>query len=541
MGVGADNMQNNLLTPSKILVVEDEVIVAKDIKASLQSLGYTVPVAASGEEAIKKAAELSPDLVLMDIRLKGDIDGIEAAEQIYTRFRIPIIYLTAHSDGSTLHRAKTIGAFGYILKPFAEQDLLTTIETALYRYQLEKKLKESEKWWSTTLRSVGDAVIATDTLGRVKFLNPVAEALTGWQQDEALGRDVTEVFSIINEKTRTLSLNPVIGALQQGVIVSLEEGALLISKNKAEIPIDDSAAPIKDDKGNIMGTVVVFRDSTERKQAQESRLAIERVKQLETRMAEIQRVNQLKDDFLSTISHELRTPLTNIKMATEMLEVTLNKALGLLAEPALPLAEREQLVRYLQILNDECKREFNLINDLLDLQRLEAPHSTLELETIHLQSWLPQVIQPWLVRTQKRQQVLQVNFDPTLPPLVCNRSSLERMLTELLNNACKYTPAKEQITVKVSVQSDIMQFRVCNSGVEIPANELARIFDKFYRVPSTDSWKQGGTGLGLALVQKLVKHLGGSIQVESDCAQTCFTVDLPSGGVKSVDQMQQTE
>lgn len=527
-------MHSDLLTPPKILVVEDASIVAKDIKASLQSLGYTVSVlAASGEEAIRKVAEFCPDLVLVDVRLKGNMDGIKAAEQIYTRFKIPIIYLTAHSDGSTLHPAKTVG-------PSEEQDLLTTIETALYGYQLEKKLQESEKWWSTTLRSVRDAVIATDTLGRVKFLNPVAETLTGWQQGEALGRDVTEVLSIINEKTRTLILNPVIGALRTGVVVCLEEGALLISKNKAEIPIDDSAALIKDDKGNVIGTVVVFRDSTERKQAQESRLAIERAQHLETRMVEAQRLSQLKDDFLSTISHELRTPLTNIKMATEMLEVTLNKAI-FLAQPALPEAERGQLARYVKILHDECKREFNLINDLLDLQRLEAPHSTLELETIHLQNWLPQVIQPFEVRTQRQQQVLQVDFDPALQPLVCIPSSLERMLTELLNNACKYTPTKERITVTVSVQADIMQFRICNSGVEIPAGELSRVFDKFYRIPSTDPWKQGGTGLGLALVQKLVEHLGGSIQVESICAQTCFTVELPSDGIKSVDQMQQTE
>ena len=121
----------------KILVVEDERIVAKDIKASLESLGYAVPaLAASGEEAIKKAAEVCLDLVLMDIQLEGDMDGVEAAEHIYNRWNIPIIYLTAHSDKSTLQRAKAVEPFGYILKPFEEQDLLTTLETAIHRYQL---------------------------------------------------------------------------------------------------------------------------------------------------------------------------------------------------------------------------------------------------------------------------------------------------------------------------------------------------------------------------------------------------------------------
>lgn len=507
-----------------ILVVEDERIVAKDIKLSLQNFGYHVPgLAASGEEAIKKAAELQPDIVLMDIQLKGKMDGVQAAEQIYNCLNIPIIYLTAHSDYNTLERAKEIGPFGYILKPFEEQDLLVTIETALHRYGLEKKLKESEKWWATTLKSVGDAVIATDAIGRVKFLNPAAESLTGWNND-ALGRDVTDIFQLRNSQTGALIKNSVTEILQEGIVVHLDD-TLLISKHNIEIPIDDIAAPIKDEQGNIVGIVIVFRNITERKQAAVSQQVQERANHLEAQMAKLQRLNLLKDDFLSTVSHELRTPMANIKMGLSMLEVALQN--GGLATNIQTKTDNSSLVaRYLQILNKECVREIELINNLLDLQRLEAGSELLRQEIIHLQTWLPQIIEPFQERLQSRELSLQVEITD-FPPILSDSSSLERILAELLNNACKYTPPGEKIKVLACLENVVIFLSVVNYGVEIPASELPRIFDKFYRIPSADPWKQGGTGLGLALVQKLVEHLDGSIEVNSAAQQTCFTVKLP--------------
>lgn len=512
----------------KILVVEDQKIVAIDLKTSLQSLGYHVPaLATSGEEAIRKAEEIRPDLVLMDIQLEGDMDGIAAAEYIYNRLNIPVIYLTAHSDTNTLRRAVKVGPFGYILKPFDEQDLITSIETAFRRYQLEQKVKESERWWATTLKSVGDGVIATDATGNIKFLNPVAEALTGWKHEDAVGLDVTEVLDLINSQTRATSKNPIDRAIREGDVVFLESDVLLISKHQIEIPIDDSAAPIKDDEGNVTGAVLVFRDITERKQIEESRLVLEQAKLLEMQMLEFQKIIQLKEDFLSTISHELRTPIANIRMATKMLGITLNKVLTFLTESALMIVEREKLAQYLQILDDQSQRESNLIDNLLDLQMLDSSNRSSTVETIQLQTWLPKMLLPFQQRTQNQQQELQLRIDSALPPLVCDRFSLERILSELLHNACKYTPAAEQIIVTAIALSNMIQFQVCNSGIEIPQSELCHIFDKFYRVPQQDPWQQGGTGLGLALVQKLVEQMLGTIQVESTGGWTTFTVQLP--------------
>ena len=259
------------MAEAQILVVEDERIIAEHIVQSLQSLGYGVSaVASSGEEAIRKAEENSPDLVLMDIVLTGEINGIESADQIWSRFNIPVIYLTAYADEKTVERAKITGAFGYIIKPFDDRELHTSIEMALYKHKMENKLKEREEWLSTTLASIGDAVIATDTKGCVILMNPVAQSLTGWKQEDVEGRPVKEVFYIINEETRKPAEDPVTRVLQEGVVVGLANHTVLIAKDGTEIPIDDSGAPIRDDKGNMLGVVLVFRDISERRKTEEA-------------------------------------------------------------------------------------------------------------------------------------------------------------------------------------------------------------------------------------------------------------------------------
>ncbi len=259
------------MAKARILVVEDDRIVAKDIQESLEVQGYTVfKTVPSGEAAIEVAKEDKPDLILMDIKLKGEMNGTEAAEQIKQEFNIPIIYLTAYSDDDVLGKAKITEPFGYLIKPFDDRELNTTIEIALYKHKMERKLKESEKWVSTTLRSIGDAVIATDINGNVAYLNPTAEALTQWNQKDAIGKPLKEIFNIINEKTKERVESPVDKIFKEDRIVGLANGTILIAKDGKEIPIDDSGSPIKNEKGKLIGVVLVFRDTTEHKQAQEA-------------------------------------------------------------------------------------------------------------------------------------------------------------------------------------------------------------------------------------------------------------------------------
>ena len=255
---------------SKILIVEDEAISALDLQSRLQNRGFLVPeIAFTGEEAIRKSAEVRPDLVLMDIMLPGDIDGITAAEQIKSRFDIPVIYVTAYADEATLQRAKITEPFGYIIKPFQERELAIAIEMALYKHKMEKKIKENEKWLATILRSIGDAVIVTDKSSLITFMNGIAEKLTGWGMEEVLNKKLNDIFSIINRDTRQPHENIIDKVLSDGIVRGLANHTILIAKDGTEIPIDDSMAPIKDDLGNITGAVLVFRDVTEREEAEE--------------------------------------------------------------------------------------------------------------------------------------------------------------------------------------------------------------------------------------------------------------------------------
>jgi CheY-like chemotaxis protein len=180
----------------RIFVVEDEGIVAADLEDRLKSLGYSVAgSAASAEDALSIISDTQPDLVLMDIVLRGEMTGIEAADRIRLTADIPVVFLTSHADTSTLSRACQTEPLGYLLKPFEERDLQVTIELALYRHEAGRKLRRMERWLATTLNSIGDGIVATDNAGRVTFLNPVAEGLTGWSASPSPGPAVSSCDS----------------------------------------------------------------------------------------------------------------------------------------------------------------------------------------------------------------------------------------------------------------------------------------------------------------------------------------------------------
>ncbi|MEA5595360.1 PAS domain-containing sensor histidine kinase [Rivularia sp. UHCC 0363] len=294
--------------------------------------------------------------------------------------------------------------------------------------------------------------------------------------------------------------------------------------------ICDRGVPRFSSNDNFIGYMGSCIDITECKQAEvavrESQIAAK------AQLEEMESLNRLKDEFLSTVSHELRTPLTNMKMAIQMLGIKLEKQPqpNDTSESVCNSSNIHQskVSRYFQILNNECEREISLINNFLDLQRLDTIAKPLVLEKVEVSQWLERVVELYHARNRNCcRQNMKLYLQPNLPSIVCDPFSLERILVELLTNACKFSPTNQEIIVSALVKSDNIQFQVINTGVEIPAAELPRIFDKFYRIPSNDPWKQGGTGLGLALVQKLTKHLGGIIEVESSDNRTIFSIELP--------------
>jgi len=258
------------MAENRIMIVEDDFIISSHIKSTLSGLGYDVTYQVStGEEAIKRAEEDSPDLVLMDIKLEGEMDGIEAAGQIRARFNIPVVFLTAFSDNKILDRAKITEPYGYIMKPFEDRELHSNIEIALYKHRIEKELKESKEWLSITLQSIGDAVIATNSEDKITFMNPVAETLTGWKKKNAIEKTLKNVFHVINEENGKLVEDSITEIIQSSATMSRLNHTLLVTTDSTKIPIDISGAPIKDDKGKIVGVVLVFRDVSDRKMAEE--------------------------------------------------------------------------------------------------------------------------------------------------------------------------------------------------------------------------------------------------------------------------------
>jgi signal transduction histidine kinase/CBS domain-containing protein len=306
----------------------------------------------------------------------------------------------------------------------------------------------------------------------------------------------------------------------------------------------------------------------------------------QAQVRELERLNQLKDDFLSTVSHELRTPLSSIKMALQVLDLALKQekkessttqptpssahvsaSKQAILEPTIPpYSPKNRVDKYLQILREECDREIKLINNVLTLQHLEAGTQLYLPTPIRLQDWLPQILEVFEEQARNRQLTLQLDLPAELPILSSDLFMLDHLLEELLTNACKFTPPGELITISAQVVAtpssenlpaplptgqqatlrtqpmatrsplrssldrtarSSLLISVTNTGVELLATERDRVFDKFYRIPNSDPWKQGGTGLGLALVKKLAERLNGRIWVDSEADWARFTVALP--------------
>lgn len=254
---------------ARIMVVEDEAVISMEIQDRLARMGHSVcGTAASGDEAVSLASSNRPDLILMDIQLRGDVDGVEAAREIRSRMGVPVIYLTAFADDRTIERARETQPCGYLVKPFSDKELYAAIEMALYKRSMEEQLRESQQQFATTVRCIADCVIVTDTDMRITLMNPSAQTVTGWPEDEALGRKLEEVLKTVDERTMMPFETPVAEVLEKRVALNMVGPVFLVRKNGEKVPVEDSAAPMIDDAGRLTGAVMVFRDITERKRAE---------------------------------------------------------------------------------------------------------------------------------------------------------------------------------------------------------------------------------------------------------------------------------
>lgn len=306
----------------RLMVVEDEPVVSLDIQRRLRDLGYGEPLlAASAAEAVDKALEHNPSLILMDIVLEGDMDGIDAAAEIRKRRDIPVVYLTGHSDPDILQRAKITEPFGYIIKPFEDKELKSCIEMALYKHQMERRLLENERWLATTLRSIGDAVVSTDEQGRIRFLNPVAEAMLGKDGEDLLGRPFRQAVRLEREEADAEAEDPVARALDtcaQGSTWRPAESWLLHSADGRHLPVDISASAIRGERGHCSCVVLVLRDITGPRKAEEAlRQSVRDLRRtLEETVAALGVTSEKRDPY--TAGHQQRVAQLACAMAEEL-------------------------------------------------------------------------------------------------------------------------------------------------------------------------------------------------------------------------------
>lgn len=248
----------------RVLIVEDEGLIAHDIASRLEALGHhVVGTVSTAEEALEQAARA--DLVLMDIRIDGQRDGIAAAQEVRARHHVPVVFLTAHADRATLERAKAADPFGYITKPLGPASLHTSIEMAIYKHRMERQLEEQEAWYRTTLASVAEAIVVADPLGRIRTLNRAAEAFSGWTAANAVGQRLETVIRLVEEESGDELGDPAPLAILSGVTVNLDHGLRLMARGGREMAVEGTVAPVRSSAENLLGVVLTLRDVSARR------------------------------------------------------------------------------------------------------------------------------------------------------------------------------------------------------------------------------------------------------------------------------------
>lgn len=534
---------------ARILIVEDERVVALDLSLSLEKLGYSViGNVISAPEAIECARAKQPDLILMDIRLNGSSDGVDAAREIHRFMNCPVIFLTAYSDEQTLQRAKQATPFGYLVKPFKMLELRCTIEVALYKNMVEERLREQERWFSTTLRSLSDAVIATDPADKIRFLNPSAETLTGWRETEAQGLELQEVLGLVRAQVSVPEVTRRDGGGFRSLSPPVELQTFFINRQGETIEIDDATAPIVDDNGASLGKVMVFRDITELRRSLEQirQLTVElewrvgeRTAQLQAANGRLQAATKEKSEFLIRMSHELRTPLNSIIGFARLFQI------GKIGE----LTENQR--RYISLICESGDRLLSLVNGILDLSKIEAGKMTLELEPVDLSAEVTCCLAALAEPVQRRD--IDVRVVPFLPtrPLWADRSKIRQIIFNLLSNAVKFMDDRGKVVVTVREVpraavcidvpvagsarllplpdhefSEFIEIAIVDNGIGIA--DLDEIFQAFTQIDSLLARARGGPGLGLIVVKEFAELHGGTVAVSTIAGQgSTFVVWLP--------------
>jgi PAS domain S-box-containing protein len=391
------------------------------------------------------------------------------------------------------------------------------LERALAREHAARVAGErNEARLSVTLQSIGDAVIATDADGLVTVLNPVAQALTGWSEGDAIGSPIDKVFATLDERTREPRANP-LTALDEGGARSAD--ALLVAKSGRELPIGDSAAPIRTPDGTLLGIVVVFRDVTAERNAERHRTSILEREQAARQTAEA--LSRAKDEFVATVSHELRTPL--------------NAIFGWVAMLKLGSLDADGRGKALDVIDRNTRLQAQLIEDLLDMARVIRGTVRLEMQPVDLAAVVDLAADTVKPAADVRRVRMTVHSPRGVALVSGDPSRLQQIVWNLLSNSIKFSAAGADVNVRLEQDGDDAVLRVRDTGIGIDQNFLPYVFERFRQESSDVTREHAGLGLGLSLVRHLVELHGGSVSAASEgkTKGAAFTVRLPLLGARA--------
>jgi PAS domain S-box-containing protein len=380
--------------------------------------------------------------------------------------------------------------------------------------------EKDEARLNVTLRSIGDAVITTDPAGTVTMLNPVAQALTGWTEAAAVGQPIETVFSIVEEETGRPVENPVSKVFREGRIVALANHTVLMARDGRQTSIEDSAAPIRAADGTLIGIVLVFRDASDRREAERHRQALLQREQDARREAEA--LSRSKDEFVATVSHELRTPLNAIFGWVRLLRSgNLNDA---------------QRAHALEVVERNTRAQAQLIEDLLDMSRIITGNLRLEMRRVDLANVVRSAVDSVKPAAEAKELGLSLELDPRVGPISGDADRLQQVVWNLLTNCVKFTPRGGRIAVSLHAEGTDAVLRVSDSGIGIAPDLLPHVFERFRQGTSSASRAHGGLGIGLALVRHLTELHGGTATAESagEGRGSTFTVRIPMLGARAV-------
>jgi two-component system, NtrC family, sensor kinase len=486
----------------RVLIVEDERVVATHVERSLQDAGYVVTgIAANAVEVAQLVAGTPPDVALVDLRLRGGGEGFEIAEWLRVDNDVPVVYMTAHTDDDTFRRAARTGAYGYVVKPFTIGEVKSALQVALYKHGMDQHLAERERWFSTTLRAIADGVLACDAEQRLTFMNAAAAHMLGCSEEQARGLSLAELLG----RSGT-ALDPVTRALAEGVSAPFA----LESEHRmggVALLVEGTVAPIIHAE-RVLGAVLVLHDVTEQRRRDEQLALTDRLSSLGT--------------LVASVAHEINNPLAytlgNLGLAGSELERIKSQSSDASLQSAL-----ERVMRGLRDAEEGAERVASTVKELRAFGRMEE-RSQRPVD--------PRACVDWALRLTGNQLLQQARLITSLrevPNVLANELKLSQVVVNLLTNAVQaLTGEREDNEVRVGTWTDetgAAVIEVEDNGRGMSEEVRLSVFEPFFTTKPAGH----GTGLGLSICRTIVASFGGQISVESAPGQgSRFRVRLPA-------------